>query len=83
MNDKAVQLGLSHTHFANPHGLDAEGHYSSANDMARLTAYALHNPTFARIVKTELKKHRIPTILGTTHGTTKTKCCGCMRELTV
>ncbi|MEK5505083.1 D-alanyl-D-alanine carboxypeptidase family protein [Paenibacillus sp. FSL P4-0113] len=56
MNDKAVQLGLSHTHFANPHGLDAEGHYSSANDMARLTAYALHNPTFARIVKTELKK---------------------------
>ncbi|MET3209428.1 UNVERIFIED_CONTAM: D-alanyl-D-alanine carboxypeptidase (penicillin-binding protein 5/6) [Paenibacillus sp. PvR008] len=56
MNEKAVQLGLSHSHFANPHGLDAEGHYSSANDMARLTAYALHNPTFARIVKTELKK---------------------------
>ncbi|ASR47048.1 D-alanyl-D-alanine carboxypeptidase [Paenibacillus kribbensis] len=56
MNEKAVQLGLSHTHFANPHGLDTEGHYSSANDMARLTAYALHNPTFAHIVKTELKK---------------------------
>lgn len=56
MNEKAVQLGLSHTHFANPHGLDAERHYSSANDLARLTTYALHNPTFARIVKTELKK---------------------------
>ncbi|MGG1618650.1 D-alanyl-D-alanine carboxypeptidase family protein [Paenibacillus sp. NRS-1782] len=56
MNEKAVELGLSHSHFANPHGLDAEGHYSSANDLARLTAYALHNPTFARIVKTELKK---------------------------
>lgn len=52
MNAKAEELGLTHSHFANPHGLDAEGHYSSANDLAVLTAYALHNPVFKEIVKT-------------------------------
>ncbi|MFE4710965.1 D-alanyl-D-alanine carboxypeptidase family protein [Paenibacillus sp. NPDC056722] len=55
MNTKAEELGLTHSHFANPHGLDAEGHYSSANDLARLTAYAMHNPVFKQIVKTEVK----------------------------
>ena len=34
MNDKARELGLENTNFMNPHGLDTEGHYSSANDMA-------------------------------------------------
>jgi D-alanyl-D-alanine carboxypeptidase (penicillin-binding protein 5/6) len=52
MNDKAEQLGMSHTHYENPHGLDAKNHYSSANDMAILTAYALQNPVFRDIVKT-------------------------------
>ncbi|MGN7357413.1 D-alanyl-D-alanine carboxypeptidase family protein [Paenibacillus sp. SAF-054] len=56
MNEEAKQLGLTHSHFANPHGLDAEGHYSSANDLAKLTAYALHNPVFRDIVKTPTKK---------------------------
>lgn len=55
MNKKAEQIGLTHSHFMNPHGLDAEGHYSTANDMAKLTAYALHNPVFKRIVATENK----------------------------
>ena len=36
MNDKAKQLGLKNTVFVNPHGLDAEGHYSSAYDMAMI-----------------------------------------------
>ncbi len=52
MNEKAEQLGLANTHFENPHGLDAEGHLSSANDLAKLTAYCLHNPVFRDIVKT-------------------------------
>lgn len=52
MNKKAEMLGLQHTQFQNPHGLDAKGHYSSANDLARLTAYALHNPVFKEIVRT-------------------------------
>ncbi len=53
MNETAHSLGMTHSSFANPNGLDAEGHYSSARDMARLTAYALENETFRRIVSTE------------------------------
>lgn len=56
MNAKVNELGLKHTHFMNPHGLDADGHYSSANDLATLTAYAMHNPMFKEIVKTPMKK---------------------------
>jgi len=56
MNEKAEWIGLDNTHFMNPSGLDDEGHYSSADDLAKLTAYALHNPTFATIVKTRVKK---------------------------
>ena len=50
MNDKARNLGLSGTHFVNPHGLDAPGHYSTARDLAVLGAYAMENPIFARTV---------------------------------
>lgn len=56
MNRKAEELGMTRSHFMNPHGLDANGHYSTANDMAKLTAYALENPIFKEIVKTEVKK---------------------------
>ncbi|MBH8596668.1 MULTISPECIES: D-alanyl-D-alanine carboxypeptidase family protein [unclassified Thermoactinomyces] len=55
MNEKAAYLGMVHTHFVNPHGLDMPGHYSSARDLAILTAYALKNPIFQEIVKTEVK----------------------------
>ncbi|WP_052154287.1 D-alanyl-D-alanine carboxypeptidase family protein [Thermoactinomyces daqus] len=55
MNEKAAYLGMVHTHFVNPHGLDMPGHYSSAWDLAILTAYALKNPIFQEIVKTEVK----------------------------
>jgi D-alanyl-D-alanine carboxypeptidase len=55
MNEKAESLGLANTRFANPHGLDQEDHYSSARDLAVLTAYALKNPVFQEIVKTEVK----------------------------
>lgn len=36
MNQKAAELGMNSTHFVNPHGLDAEGHYSTAADLAKL-----------------------------------------------
>jgi len=55
MNAKVKELGLTGTHFANPHGLDAKDHYSTSHDMAVLTAYALRNDTFAEIVKTKVK----------------------------
>jgi D-alanyl-D-alanine carboxypeptidase (penicillin-binding protein 5/6) len=58
MNAKVKELGLTGTHFANPHGLDAENHYSTPHDMAVLTAYALRNQTFAEVVRTPVK--RIP-----------------------
>lgn len=53
MNDKARTLGLTGTHFQNPHGLDAEGHYSTARDMAVLSAYAMKNPIFSKTVSTK------------------------------
>lgn len=53
MNRTARELGMIHSGFANPNGLDAEGHYSTARDMAKLSAYALENETFRRIVSTD------------------------------
>ncbi|MBQ9459064.1 MAG: D-alanyl-D-alanine carboxypeptidase [Oscillospiraceae bacterium] len=50
MNEKAASLGMTHTRFANPSGLDEDGHYSCALDMARLMAFAMRQPEFARIV---------------------------------
>ena len=52
MNLTAQDLGLSSTHFANPHGLDDEGNYSTARDLARLTAFALCDPNFRAAVST-------------------------------
>lgn len=52
MNETAARIGLTDTHFTNPHGLDNAEHYSSAYDLARLARYALQNPDFARIVST-------------------------------
>lgn len=53
MNDKAHRLGLKNTHFVNPNGLDDPNHYSTARDMAILSAYAMENPIFAKTVSTK------------------------------
>ncbi len=53
MNDKAHQLGMANSHFVNPNGLDAPGHYSTARDMAVLAAYAMENPIFYQTVSTK------------------------------
>ena len=53
MNDKAYRLGLTGTHFANPNGLDSPGHYSTARDLAVLTAHAMKNPIFLQTVSTK------------------------------
>ena len=50
MNDKAQALGLQHTSFANPNGLDSEENYSTAYDLAKITQAALHTPGFIEIV---------------------------------
>ena len=58
MNDLCASVGAKNTHFANPHGLDETDHYTTAYDLALVTAYALNNPIFAEIVST--KHHTIP-----------------------
>ena len=55
MNEKAEALGLRNSHFANSHGLDAEGHYSCARDLALITAAAMENPTFCRFFATKTR----------------------------
>ncbi len=58
MNGKALSLGLTDTHFENPHGLPAENHYTTARELALITAAAMKNPAFAEIVAT--KRYSVP-----------------------
>lgn len=58
MNQRAQQLGLTHTHFANPHGLDASGHHTTARELAELAAVAMRNPVLVKITSTH--KYVIP-----------------------
>ncbi len=58
MTNKAREIGAVNTSFKNPHGLDADGHYTTAYDLALITRYALQNKKFAEIVKTQ--KWKIP-----------------------
>ena len=53
MNQKAIDLGLTNTHFVTPHGLDSDEHYTTAYELAILSNYALKNKTFAKIVGTK------------------------------
>ncbi|RTR30380.1 D-alanyl-D-alanine carboxypeptidase [Robertmurraya yapensis] len=59
MNQKAEEIGMTNSHFANPHGLDdSDDHYSTAYDMALLTRYAMENDTYRTISGT--KEHHAP-----------------------
>lgn len=51
MNEKAASIGASHSHFANPNGLTNPDHYTTAEDMVTIAAYAMKNPDFRDIVK--------------------------------
>ena len=51
MNARARQLGLTDTHFANPDGLDAPGHYSSAADVTKLARVAMNKPFIRETVR--------------------------------
>ena len=52
MNQKAQALGMTNTHFTNPHGVHHDKHYTTARDLAKLTSYALQNEDFCRIMST-------------------------------
>lgn len=56
MNETAVRLGATNTHFTNPHGLPDTNHYTTAYDMAVITRYALSLPEFLTIVSTPVKE---------------------------
>lgn len=53
MNDLAHNIGAKNSNFANPHGLDNKNHYTTAYDLALISAYALNNPKFKEIVSTK------------------------------
>ena len=53
MNNKAKELKLENTHFVTPHGLDADDHYTTAFELAKLANIALNNEVFRKIVGTK------------------------------
>lgn len=59
MNGLAKKMGLTRTHFENPHGLPSDGHYTTARELAYMTRAALLDPVIATIVST--KVHRVTT----------------------
>ena len=60
MNQRAAQLGLTHTHFKNSRGKPEDGHYSTARDLAMLGRYAMRNATFRGIVRMKTAVIRYP-----------------------
>jgi len=52
MNNRATEMHMSNTHFANPSGLDDTNHHSSARDISLLTTMALRNPFISKVVAT-------------------------------
>ena len=58
MNEKAISLGAENSRFANPHGLPDESHYTTARDLALISAAAMQNQTFREIVSTKFYKPR-------------------------
>ncbi len=59
MNEKAESLGLTDTHFTNPHGLADPDHYTTAADLARIAAAAMENERFSDIAGTKHKVIRV------------------------
>jgi D-alanyl-D-alanine carboxypeptidase len=74
--EKAEALGLRQTHFANPHGLDAPGHYSTARDLARLMLACMENESLRTLASTK------SAVLGGTaflnHNKLLRSCPGCI-----
>ena len=76
MNERAGELGLQNTHFANSHGLDAQGHYGSARDLAILTSAAMENETFREIFATA--SYEVGGVSYYNHNKLLSSCPGCI-----
>ena len=55
MNQKALEIGATHSNFVNPNGMPHPNHYSTARDMAKIAAYGMRNETFRTIVSTRAR----------------------------
>ena len=76
MNEKAAALGLRDTAFSNPHGLDDEGHYSTARDLARLMLRCMENERFRRLCA--LPSLRVGDQYYVNHNKLLSLCDGCL-----
>lgn len=74
MNAKARTIGMRNTHFNNPCGYDGQDHYSTPNDLLKMTEYAIKNPTFNAISKLNnhtyyvLNKNKLKEFTAYTHN---------------
>ena len=76
MNEKASELGMAGSSFANPHGLDAQGHYSTALDMAKLMCYCMQNESFCQLCGTKSCNVHGQTLVN--HNRLLDLCPGCV-----
>ena len=83
MNGLAIKIGATNSHFMNPHGLHHDDHYTTAYDLALISAYALNNPIFKEIVSTKSHVIDATNISDKRYLTNKNKllsslegCCG-------
>ena len=76
MNDKARELGMTDSSFKNPHGLDEEGHYSTARDMACLMSYCMKNENFREL--SACKAADIGDLTFVNHNKLLWNCEGCI-----
>lgn len=73
LNRFLKQLGLTKTHFTNPHGLHHPEHVTTAKDLARLSQCAMYHPTFRKIVKSKTYKSQKITYVQTNRLLTEGK----------
>lgn len=76
MNEKSEDLGLTDTHFANSHGLDAEDNYSTARELAAITAAAMENAALSKIFGTV--SHTVNGQTYVNHNKLLRSCEGCI-----
>ncbi len=73
MNKTAQKIGANHSNFVNPHGLHDDNHYTTAYDLALISAYSMKNETFREIVSKKSVKIPFSTRDYDRHITNKNK----------
>lgn len=81
MNDTAKKIGAENTHFENPSGLGSDGHFTTASELAKITAYGLKNSYFRQVVSTQTYRGRMVLEDGSVWDTDYTNHNRLLREL--